>query len=89
MDGKSELLNLIVQTLINITAEMDMKFHKHQKKKLQFPKTAHPKKWNLAKCRCSLLMLYNITFKLSVFDLLDRKLKQVRKGYMQWFSNTI
>lgn len=38
MDGKSELLNLIVQTLINITAEMDMKFHKHQKKNYSSPK---------------------------------------------------
>lgn len=46
MDGKSELLDLIVQTL---------KYHsrdgyeisqapKNKNKKLQFPKTAHPKK---------------------------------------------
>lgn len=52
MDGKSELFNLIVQT---------QKYHSRDgyeisqaPKKLQFPKTAHPKKWNLAKCRCSL-----------------------------------
>lgn len=52
MDGKSELFNLIVQT---------QKYHSRDgyeisqaPKKLQFPKTAHPKKWNLAKRRCSL-----------------------------------
>lgn len=43
MDGKNELLNLIVQTL-KYHSRDGYEISQAPKKKLQFPKTAHPKK---------------------------------------------